>query len=229
MTKTTRVNLTFMLLLMSIGISAQEDFSKKEDEHADRINKACDLNIKIDLHDFEYGRDETSLYSNLHFEDAALLADRIADACSKNPINRKKLERIETIFIKRGSIEQRKLIKRKNGDLVYLANRVIAERSKNRDDLIQADLVRVLGLTYEKAVDVAKKVAEDKALVEDKKSEELAKKKAAERDKKITELTAWFQAEVMKAQSLPPAQIGPAMEKLSKTYEEKLNALTHTP
>lgn len=229
MTSPNRVNSLLVILLMSFGVFAQDDLSKTEAEHSDLINKACDLKIKIDLHDFDYGRDEASVFSNLHFEDASLLAGRIEDACKKNPANRKKLERIGTIFIKRGSIEQRKLIKRKDGDLVYLANRVTAEQGKSRDDLIEADLVRVLGLTYAKAADIAEKVKADKAVVEEKKAEDLEAKKSAERDKKIAALTAWFQGEVTKAQSLPPGQMGPAMEKLAKTYEEKLNALTNTP
>ncbi len=229
MTKTIGVISCLMIFLVSSGIHAQEDLAKTEDEHADRINKACDLKIKFDLHDFEYGRDEASLFSNNHFEATAFLVSEIEEACKRNPANRKKLERMGTIFIKRGSIDQRKLFQRKNGDLVYLASRVKGEQSKNKDDLIRADLIRVLGLTYEKASDIAEKNAATKAEAEEKKAEDLAAKKTADRDRKIADLTAWFQGEVAKAQSLPPAEMGPAMEKLSKTYEEKLNALINTP
>lgn len=222
MTKTNRVNLLLMIFLMSSGVFAEEDLSKTEEEHADRVNKACDLRIKFDLHDFEYGRDEAHVFSNLHFEDTSLIAGQIADACKANPVNRKKLERIGTIIIKRGSMDERKLIQRKNGDLVYLSARTVEDRPKGRSQLVHDDLVRVLGLNFEKASDIAKKVSE-------KKSEDLAAKKSSDRDKKIADLTAWFQGEVKKGQSLPPAEIGPRMNELSKQYEEKLNAIINTP
>jgi len=229
MTKTIRVNTGLMILLASFALSAGEELSRTEESHAARINKACDLKIKFDLHDFEYGRDEAREFSNNHFEPTSLLAGLIEEACKKNPVNRKKLERIGTVIIKRGSIDQRKLLQRKNGDLVYLVSRVKEEQSKNKDDLIEADLVRVLGLNFQKAEALAEKKAVEDKKVEEKKSEDLAAKKAADRDKKIADLTAWFQGEVTKAQGLPPEQMGPAMEKLTKTYEEKLNAIINTP
>ena len=116
---TIRVNILMMLILTLPVAQAQEDLSASEKQYSDRVNQACDLKISFDLHDFEYGRDETQVYSNLHFEDTSLISGHLAEACKVNPENRNKIARVGTIFVKRGSINDRKLIQRKNGDLVY--------------------------------------------------------------------------------------------------------------
>ncbi len=227
MTKT--IGVISLVCLLSSQVWAQEDMTKKEEEYAETVNKECGLSLKFDLHDYEYGRDESSRYSSLDFEDVAYLVSEIGKACKLNPENRKKFDRVRTIFIKRASLEQRKLLQRKNGDLVYLAGRVVAERSKSRDDLIADDLTRVLKLTKVNAAEV--KVAEKKAAeaLEEKKQDDVREKKQADTQKKIEALTAWFQGEIKKAQTLPPDKIGPRMEALSAQFQEKMNALTNTP
>ena len=109
MTKTSRVNFVLLFLLVLPAL-AGTDLERSEKDLAEKVNKACDLHLKVSLHDYTYGRDESSLYSNNHFEDAALLTHEMAEACRLDPANHAKLERIRTIFIKRGSIQERKLI-----------------------------------------------------------------------------------------------------------------------
>ncbi len=230
MTKTIGV---ISLLCLSFLVSpawAQEDMTKKEEELTETLNKACRLTINFDLHDYEYGRDEASRYSSLDFEDSAYLVSEISKACELNPVNRKKLERVRTIFIKRGSIGERRLLQRKNGDLVYLAGRVVSEQGKSRDDLIADDLAKVLKFTKDKPA-IVKPVDQKAAAAEvaEKKEDDAREKKQAETQKKIEALTSWFQGEVKKAQSLPPDKIGARMQALSTQFQEKMNALTNTP
>lgn len=227
MTKTFGV--IFLLSCLGLSAWAQEDMTKTEHDLEEKVAKACGLAMKFDLHDYEYGRDESSRYSNLDFEDAAYLTSEMSKACELNPKNKRILERVRTVFIKRASLGERKLLQKKNGDLVYLAGRVVSERGKSRDDLIAEDLFRVLKLTKENFA--LQKASEQKAAekaVEKKQDDDRAKKQA-ELQVKIQELTAWFQGEVKKAQTLPPEKIGPRMEALSTQFQEKMNALTRSP
>lgn len=220
MTKTTCVKLLLILSFTSHVFA--ESVREVNELFSERIQMACGLKIEVNLHDYEYGRDESRLYSNNHFEDTSLLINEIEEACKKNPANKRKLERVQMITFKRGSIQERKLIQRKDGNLVYLANRLKSEQSRHKGDVIRDDLIRVLKLSYETPPDP--KVAAQK--IEEKKKEEEPDKKAADRDKKIADLTAWYQAEVKKLTANPTApDFSSKIEKLNKTYEEKLNAL----
>ena len=222
MTKTACVKI-LLLLGLSTTIYAEEKFSREEKDFSQRLREDCDLTIEVNLHDYEYGRDEQSTYSNNHFEDASLLTNEIQEACKIDPANKRKLERVQTIFIKRGSIQERKIIQRRDGNIVYLANRVRSEQSRNKGDVIREDLIKVLKLSYVKPADP--KVEARK--VEEKKKEDDSAKKSAERDKKIADLTAWYQAEVKKIAANPTApDFGKKIEDLNKTYQDKLNALT---
>ncbi len=221
MTKTSCVKVLLILSLTSHAVA--DDLSGEEKDFAGKIQKACDLSIDVSLHDYEYGRDERSLYSNNHFEDAALLVSEIEEACKKNPANRGKLERVRLITIKRGSLQERKLIQRRDGNLVYLANRLKAEQGRSKGDVIRDDLIRVLKLSYESPP--APKVIAKK--VEEKKAEDNSAKKKAELEKKISELTNWYQTEVKKLTANPTApDFSAKIEKVNATYQEKLNALT---
>ncbi len=223
MTKTSCVKI---LLLLPLVAWANEDLTRAEREFAEMVNKDCDTRLSVSLHDYSYGRDESSLYSRNHFEDASLLTYQMAEACKMNPANKPLLKRISTIYFKRGSIQERKLIQRKNGDLVYLANRLRSEQSLNKTNVIANDLKRVLKLSFEKAPDPKiqqQKIAEDLA---EKKAAEESDKKVDEQQKKIEALTAWFQAEVKKITATPGPDMSKKLENLSKIYEEKLNALT---
>lgn len=229
MTKTARVNIVLLLLALPFSALRSEEMEKTEKDLAEKVNKACDSNITVNLHDYTYGRDEGRLYSNNHFEDASILTYQMAEGCRINSANKTKLSRVRTVFIKRGSLGERKLIQRKDGDLVYLANRVKAEQSRDKRDVIEDDLVRVLKFTTEKEADIKAAAAKEAEKVAEKKRDEDREKKTADRQKKIDELTAWFQAEVKKITVTPDANMAPKLEKLTKTYEEKLNALTNTP
>lgn len=214
---------TLCVMLLALSFPAfSGDLEREEKTFSDRILKACELSIEVNLHDYEYGRYEMRMYSNNHFEDASLLTNEIEEACKIDPANKSKLSRVKVIFIKRGNIQERKLIQRKDGNLVYLANRVKAEQSRNKDDVIREDLVKVLKLSYVKPPDP--KVEAKK--IEEKKTEDLREKKQAEQKKKIDELTKWFQDEVKKITASPGPDMAPKLEALSKKYEEKLNALT---
>lgn len=221
MTKTSSVKRALCLFFFAGSALGQVDLSAEEKNLSKRVSDACKVPFEFNLHDYEYGRDEMRTYQNRHFEDASLLASELARACTIDPANANKIARIRTLTLKRGSHKERKLIQRKDGQLVYLVAYNPTENG-HRDDMLQADLKSVAGLSYEKPQVVPKK--------EEKKAEVKAETPLAEnRDKKIAELTAWFQEEVKKAQTLPPAQMGPKMEALQKTFQEKLNALTTTP
>ena len=223
MTKTTCVKILLLFLLSSLAMA--EDFSREEKDFAGRIFKSCGLTLEVDLHDYEYGRYEARTYSNNHFEDASLLTNEIEEACKVNPSNKGKLERVRTIFIKRGSIQERKLIQRRDGNLVYLANRVKAEQSRHKGDVIREDLVKVLKFSYVAPPDP--KVEKEKVeKVEAKKAEDNSAKKQVELDKKIADLAAWYQVEVKKLTANPTApDFSAKIENLNSSYQEKLNAL----
>jgi hypothetical protein len=202
----------------ALPVLAAVDFAKEEIKLAEAVYKSCGHRLRMNLHDYSYGRDEASVYSNRHFEDAALLASGIAEACRINPSNRGKLDRIRTIFIKRAGLGEGRLLQRKDGDLVFLA-------SRRGSDLINQDLRRVLGLSFEKTPEP--KAEDDKR--DGQLAQAAAKRKVEDRDKKIAELTAWFQQEVKRISTNPPEDLGPKIEALKKTYEEKLHALTRDP
>lgn len=222
MTKTTRVNLFLILLLLAQNAWSLPDLTQEEKKFAQRIQAACGQHMSFDLHDYSYGRDEGSLYSNNHFEDAALLAAAIAKACEIDPRNKRILERVKTVFVKRGSIQQRKLIQRKNGDLVYLAGRLRAEAKESKDDLIRRDLQNVLKLSFVKPPELVV----EKKKEENKKAEEDRAQQSAERDRKIQEAVLWYQEEVKKISATPGPEMAQKLEELTKVYEEKIRALT---
>ncbi len=221
MTKTACVKIILLFGMITTSY-AEERFSGEEKDFSARLKKDCDISIEVNLHDYEYGRDEQRTYSNNHFEDVSFLTNEIQEACKIDPANKRKLERVQTIFIKRGSIQERKLIQRRDGNLVYLANRVKAEQSRSKGDVIRDDLIKVLKFSYVKPPDP--KVEAKK--LEEKKKEDDSAKKAADRDKKIADLTAWYQAEVKKLTANPTApDFGTKVETLNKNYQDKLNAI----
>ncbi len=239
------MRLIFLLcaILLSPLTLASDDFSREEKEFSERLQKACDLPIEVNLHDYSYGRDEQSMYSNRHFEEASNLVYQIEEGCKINPQNQKNLERVKTITVKRGSIQERKLIQKKNGDIVYLANRLTSEQSKASSDIIRADLVRVLKLSYTpqpkpedlqkakalEATKLSEEILDKEIKLTQEKREKEGKLKQEDQNKKITELSTWFQAEVKKitTTSAPGPEMATKLQALQKTYQEKINALTH--
>jgi hypothetical protein len=225
------MRLIFLLsmIFFSCFTLASEDLSREEKDFSDRIRKSCDLPIVVNFHDFIYGRDEKSLYSNLHFEQASNLINEIEKACQVNPQNRTNLQRVKVIFVKRGSLGERKLIQKKNGDLVYLANRIQSEQQKNISDLVHDDLIRVLKLNYNappKPADVQKAKEEVKEKTQTAANDARAVKKQDEKNKKIALLTEWFQSEIKNITSKPGPEMAPKLDALQKSYQEKINALT---
>lgn len=211
----------WMILLPVISFAGVEGDEKRFSED---LKKVCELNVKVDLHDYSYGRDEERRYSNLDFEPASNLVHIMKGACSANPDNKTRLERINALIIKRGNFGERKLIMKKNGEMIFLAGR---DPKVDTQDWLKAELTKFFSFDYESPEKKKEKVEAANKEVATKKSDEDRAAKQAEKEKKIGELTMWFQAEVKKLTANPTdPDMSKKLEALSNTYKEKLNALT---
>lgn len=222
--------LVYLWLVLSIGNSfgaSVESLREVENDMSEKVSKTCKVPIRFDLHDYTYGTDELSTYGNLAFEDCGLLKSSFIRACEGRPKNTEKISKIKRIICQRGSLGERKLILRKNGELTYLIARNPKE-TESRDTLLEKDMERVLGIDFkEKLPQEIKKEEDLKSKVQaEAKAKALAEKRQQDQSAKITAMTTWFQTEVKKLTDKGGPDLSANLEKLTKEYQEKMNDLT---
>lgn len=211
-----------LFVLVSVAFAQQERLMEAEQSFGKELSKACEVTVRFNLHDYAYGQEEGSLYSNRHFEDCSVLSYLAAQACEKHPKNKMALRKVKEIVCQRGSVNESRILLRKNGTLVFRIH-----SSPDREKIIKAGLESAIGFDF---VSDFKKEQQDKKLAEkeakEKIQESAQKSNLDQKQKKINELTAWFQAEVQKLTKNPGPDMAEKIERLTKTYEEKLNAIT---
>jgi hypothetical protein len=225
---------TIILFLMHIlPAFAQKSFQEREIDFSERVRRACQTDVKFDVHDYEYSTDENKDFEQ-DVSDCEAIANNFASACEAHPKNMVAASRIKMVFCKRASFGERKLILRKNGDLIYL----IGRNPKEQDDpfdLLKADMAKGLGFDFnanKEAEVVSDKEAEDEKKREAQVAAQVKKAQdaAALQEKKTQEIINWYQTETQKLMANPTdPQLSNKMNDLVKKYQEKLNALQKNP
>ena len=179
----------------------------------DTVEKACQSQVTYDLHDYEYGTDERTLYSNRHFEACSNLKRIITEACRKFPKNIPQARAIHEISCKRGSKGEAKLLFN-NGKLTYLIS-----YPGHSEELIKEALEKKVGFTFKAEVVPSKKEEAVKKV----------EKSFADRDKKIADNTNWFKAEVQKLTAKPGPDLSEKLEKLTEEYKKRTDEILKSP
>lgn len=208
--------------------SGPHSFKKEELELSVALNKACQTNIRFNLHDYEYGTDESSLYRNRHFQNCAAIQYVPARACEKHPKNQIALKKIQEIVCQRGSRNEPRIVLRGGGQLVY--NIASDPNGLDREKFIEQQFTKLLGFDFQASLkeELAQKAKSDEAAAEKAKLEK-RETESANRQKKIDALTSWFQTEVQKITKNPGPDMSKKIEALTKSYEEKMNAIIKNP
>ncbi len=196
--------------------------SRYSEEHADikktalefeaRLQLACEASIRFDMTDFMFFEDELEAYMPMGLEHAQHLVTVIEEACKIRHENKLKLKQVPAIIVKRGSLDDRKMLVDKRKNIIYLAARDGKFPNDDHQKLQRSDLQRLLNIDFTPVVVNTEPTPSAKL------------DSTVTRDLKVKEAGDWFAVEIKKLTSNPTPDLSERAEKLKKQYEEKLDA-----